>query len=177
MEVLVKETFIELVKGDITELSTDAVVNAANTALKLGGGVAGAIRRKGGPMIQEECDRIGVTKVGGAVITTAGQLKTRYVIHAVGPRYGEGDEEEKLRSATLNSLILAEENSLRSIAFPAISTGVFGFPKDKCAEVMLSATLSYVEGDTSLERIVICLYDSETHHIFKEILKEKLKSR
>ncbi|NIM46251.1 MAG: O-acetyl-ADP-ribose deacetylase, partial [Nitrososphaeria archaeon] len=173
MEVLVKETFIELVKGDITELSTDAVVNAANTALKLGGGVAGAIRRKGGPMIQEECDRIGVTKVGGAVITTAGQLKTRYVIHAVGPRYGEGDEEEKLRSATLNSLILAEENSLRSIAFPAISTGVFGFPKDKCAEVMLSATLSYVEGDTSLERIVICLYDSETHHIFKEILKEK----
>ncbi len=156
MEVLVKETFIELVKGDITELSTDAVVNAANTALKLGGGVAGAIRRKGGPMIQEECDRIGVTKVGGAVITTAGQLKTRYVIHAVGPRYGEGDEEEKLRSATLNSLILAEENSLRSIAFPAISTGVFGFPKDKCAEVMLSATLSYVEGDTSLERIVFC---------------------
>ncbi|MFH1539595.1 MAG: macro domain-containing protein, partial [bacterium] len=95
---------IELVQGDITEMETDAIINAANAALVLGGGVAGAIRRKGGPRIQEECDRIGGTFVGGAVITTGGNLKARHVIHAAGPRHGEGDEDNKLRNATVNSL-------------------------------------------------------------------------
>ncbi|MFQ5711552.1 MAG: macro domain-containing protein [Candidatus Geothermarchaeales archaeon] len=174
MRVKVKETLIELIQGDITDLSTDAIVNAANTALRLGGGVAGAIRRKGGPKIQEECDRIGGVHVGGAVITTGGDLKARYVIHAVGPRYGEGEEEEKLRNATLNSLRLADERGLRSIAFPAISTGVFGFPKERCANVMLSTTLSYVEGDTGLKEVVFCLYDSETLRTFEESLSKKL---
>ena len=122
-------TDLILVKGDITELDVDAVVNAANEHLILGAGVAGAIRRKGGPSIQEECYRIGGTFVGGAVITTGGNLKARHVIHAVGPRMGEGEEDEKLGNAVLNSLKVAEENGLRSIAFPAISTGIFGFPK------------------------------------------------
>lgn len=171
MKVKVDRTSIELVQGDITDLDTDAIVNAANAALRLGGGVAGAIRRKGGPRIQEECDRIGGTFVGGAVITTGGNLKAKYVIHAVGPRYGEGAEDEKLRNATLNSLKLADEHGLSSIAFPAISTGVFGFPKDRCARIMLSTALSYLKGPTGLEKVVFCLYGSESFEIFKQALE------
>jgi O-acetyl-ADP-ribose deacetylase (regulator of RNase III) len=126
MRIKINYTFLELTKGDITDQTTDAIVNAANTALQLGGGVAGAIRRKGGPKIQEECNRIGGTHVGGAVITTGGNLKAKYVIHAVGPIHGEKNEDGKLKDATLNSLILADQKNLKSIAFPAISTGIFG---------------------------------------------------
>jgi len=114
MEVRIGKSVIELLDGDITEMDTDAIVNAANAQLQLGGGVAGAIRRKGGPAIQAECNRIGGTFVGGAVITTGGNLNARHVIHAVGPRMGEGDEDEKLRNATVNSLKVADENGLRS---------------------------------------------------------------
>ncbi len=161
---------IRLVKGDITELEVDAIVNAANSRLKLGGGVAGAIRRKGGPEIQRECDRIGYCPVGKAVITTGGRLKAKYVIHAVGPVYGEGEEEEKLRSATLNSLRLAEEHGVKSLAFPAISTGYFGMPKELCAKVMLKATLDYLKG-SDLD-VVFCLYDDETYEVFERVLRE-----
>jgi len=168
----VKNSIVELMQGDITEMDTDAIVNAANDALQMGGGVAGAIRRKGGPKIQEECNRIGGTIVGGAVITTGGKLKARYVIHAVGPRYGEGDEDRKLRNATLNSLKLADEHSLKSIAFPAVSAGIFGFPKDRCAQIMLSTTMEYLKGTTNLQRIVFCLYDSEMLHVFQRELKK-----
>ncbi len=171
MKVRVNRTILELTQGDITDLDTDAIVNAANTALTLGGGVAGAIRRKGGPKIQEECNRIGGTHVGGAVITTGGNLKAKYVIHAVGPRHGEEHEDAKLKDATLNSLILADKNSLKTIAFPAISTGIFGFPKDRCATIMLSTTIAYLEGPTKLEKVVYCLYDQNTFEIFKRTLQ------
>ena len=130
-EYLVSSTTLKLWQGDITELEVDAIVNAANAELFLGAGVAGAIRKKGGPSIQEECNRIGGTYVGGAVLTGAGNLAAKYIIHAVGPRMGEGEEEIKLRNATMNSLLLAEEYRVESIAFPAISTGVFGFSVDK----------------------------------------------
>lgn len=169
------ETFskIILVKGDITELDTDAIVNAANSSLKMGGGVAGAILRKGGKEIQEECDRIGYCPVGDAVITGAGRLKARYVIHAVGPRYGEGDEDRKLRDATLNSLRLADKYGLKSIAFPAISTGIFGFPKERCAMIMIPTVLEYLrESKTGIEKVVFCLYDDETYKIFENVLDE-----
>lgn len=166
------EPRIELVKGDITDLDTDAIVNAANSSLKMGGGVAGAILRKGGYEIQKECDKIGYCPVGGAVITGAGRLKAKYVIHAVGPRYGEGDEERKLRDATLSSLRLAEKHGLRSIAFPAISTGIFGFPKDRCANIMVPTVAEFLEKEAkSLKRVVFCLYDDETYRVFEEALK------
>jgi len=168
MRKKINNSTIELVQGDITELETDAIVNAANSALKLGGGVAGAIARKGGSKIQEECDRIGGTFVGGAVITTGGNLKAKYVIHAVGPRYGEGNEDEKLKNATLNSLKLADEHKLKSIAFPAISTGIFGFPIDKCAKIMLSNTVSYLQGETGLERVIFCLFDAKAYQAFEK---------
>ena len=164
--VRIGNTAIELVRGDITDLDVDAIVNAANSALKMGGGVAGAIRRKGGPRIQEECDAIGGTRVGGAVITTGGDLRARYVIHAVGPMMGEGDEDEKLRMATLSSLRLADEGELASIAFPAISTGIFGYPLDRCARIMLGTVLNYLGGSTGIEKIIFCLYTREAFDVF-----------
>jgi len=177
MKVKINNTLLELTQGDITDQTTDAIVNAANAALQLGGGVAGAIRRRGGPKIQEECNRIGGTHVGGAVITTGGNLAAKYVIHAVGPRHGEEHEDAKLKDATLNSLILADQNHLKNIAFPAISTGIFGFPKDRCATIMLSTTIAYLEGPTKLEKVVYCLYDQKTFEIFKRTLKSLTQSR
>jgi O-acetyl-ADP-ribose deacetylase (regulator of RNase III) len=179
MRVKINRTILELVQGDITDLTTDSIVNAANASLKLGGGVAGAIARKGGPQIQKECDEIGGTHVGGAVITTGGNLKAKHVIHAVGPVHGTEHEDEKLKDATLNSLKLADQKNIRSIAFPAISTGVFGFPKDRCAIIMLSTVIAYLEGPTKLERVVFCLYNQQTLKIFKnalEVMVEKRKS-
>ena len=166
----IKDTEILLIQGDITEQDTDAVVNAANRELILGGGVAGAIRRKGGDAIQQECDRIGGTQVGGAVITGGGNLKARHVIHAVGPRMGEGDEDEKLGRATLNSLVLADSKGMKSIAFPAISTGIFGFPAERCARIMLEVTCNYLSGESRLLQVVFCLYDSATLALFEKQL-------
>ena len=177
MSAQINKTFLELTQGDITDQTTDAVVNAANAALQLGGGVAGAIRRRGGPKIQEECNRIGGTHVGGAVITTGANLAAKYVIHAVGPRHGEEHEDAKLKDATLNSLILADKNHLKSIAFPAISTGIFGFPKDRCATIMLSTTIAYLEGPTKLEKVVFCLYDNRTLEIFERALQSLTQER
>jgi len=172
--VKIKNCEIRLVKGDITKLEADAIVNAANSWLKHGGGVAGAIVREGGRIIQEESDRIvrekGPIKVGESVYTSAGSLKARYVIHTVGPRMGEGNEDEKLKNAVLNSLRLAEQLGLNSIVFPAISTGVFGYPKDRCAQVMLRTIKDYVLSEGKLKEIMVCLYDEETYRIFEEAL-------
>lgn len=162
---------IRLVQGDITELNTDVIVNAANAQLIMGGGVAGAIRRKGGPKIQEECNKIGGTFVGGAVITTGGNLKANHVIHAVGPRMGEGNEDEKLKNATLNSLKLMDQNKLKTIAFPAISTGIFGYPIENCAKIMISTAKEYLIGDTQIEEVIFCLYTNSDFAIFDENLK------
>jgi O-acetyl-ADP-ribose deacetylase (regulator of RNase III) len=172
MQTKIKNSVLELVKGDITELAADAIVNAANAQLILGGGVAGAIRRKGGPQIQTECEKIGGTFVGGAVITSAGNLKAKHVIHAAGPQMGEGDEDNKLKNATLNSLKLAEKNKLQSITFPAISTGIFGYPADRCAKIMLSTIIEYLKGSTDLKKVTMCLFDEKTLEIFENQLKE-----
>jgi len=167
---------VELVKGDITELDTDAIVNAANSKLQHGAGVAWAIVNKGGYIIQKESDKLRFCPVGNAVITTAGKLKARYVIHAVGPVNGEGNEDAKLKSATLSALKLADEYKLKSIAFPAISTGAFGFPKDRCANVMLNAVVEYANETTGLEKVIFCLYDDETFRIFKDTLEQVTKT-
>jgi O-acetyl-ADP-ribose deacetylase (regulator of RNase III) len=174
MKVNIKNTILELRDGDITEMQTDAIVNAANDRLILGGGVAGAIRKKGGPQIQAECNKIGGTFVGGAVITTAGNLKAKHVIHAVGPRMGEGNENEKLKNATLNSLKIADQNNLKSISFPAISAGIFGFPIESCAEIMLKTTIEYLNGKTALEKVIFCLYGNDTYQVFEKQLKQEI---
>ena len=173
MKTNVANSVLELLDGDITEMDTDAIVNAANAQLILGGGVAGAIRRKGGPSIQQECNKVGGTFVGGAVITTAGKLKAKYVIHAVGPRMGEGDEDAKLKNATLNSLKLADKHNLKSIAFPAISAGIFGFPIERCAEIMLRTTIDYLKAGTGLKRVVFCLFGKESYSVFENCLNRE----
>jgi O-acetyl-ADP-ribose deacetylase (regulator of RNase III) len=164
-------TTLELIEADITELDVDAIVNAANEDLQLGSGVAGAIRKQGGPTIQEECDRIGHTPVGTAVMTGAGELPVKQVIHAVGPRYGEADDDRKLASAVRASLALADRNGLRSIALPAISTGNFGFPVDRAARIMLTEIHRYLQGGTKLHKVVVALYDGETYGTFKRELR------
>ena len=169
-EITIGNSKIKLTQGDITELKTDVIVNAANAQLRLGSGVAGAIKRKGGPLIQEECNKIGGTFVGGAVITTGGKLKTKRVIHAVGPRMGEGNEDEKLKNATLNSLKLMDEHGLKTIAFPAISTGVFGYPIEKCAKIMIATAKEYLSGATQIEEVVFCLYSKPDFEVFNKEL-------
>ena len=174
--LLINGTTIKIVKGDITESDVDAIVNAANSYLQHGGGVAGAISRKGGPAIQEESNRIGHVPVGGCALTTGGKLKAKYVIHAVGPRWGEGDEERKLKDAVRNTLKLATEKGFQNLSMPAISAGIFGFPKDRCAYLMVHEVTSYLQSNpTSLREIIFCLVDQDVIELFQQEL-EKLKA-
>jgi O-acetyl-ADP-ribose deacetylase (regulator of RNase III) len=169
--VTMDKTQLEIVQGDITDLEVDAIVNAANEQLQLGAGVAGAIRQKGGASIQEECNRIGGTPVGTAVMTGGGHLKARWVIHAVGPRMGEGDEDKKLAAAVRASLALADRRGVKSIALPAISTGNFGFPIDRAARITLTEVHRFLQGGTKLERVVLCLHGEEAFNVFKRELR------
>ena len=173
MKIITERTvngkILRLVQGDITGRDVDAIVNAANSHLQHGGGVAGAIVRKGGSIIQEESDRIGHVPVGNAAVTGAGRLPAKYVIHAVGPRMGEGDEDHKLRNAVFSSLSLASGKNLKSISLPAISSGIFGFPKDRCAEILVGEAARYLKEHpkTSIEVIEFCIYDDLTLEHFK----------
>jgi O-acetyl-ADP-ribose deacetylase (regulator of RNase III) len=154
-------------QGDITEAEVDAIVNAANNDLKLGAGVAGAIRTKGGPSIQQECDKLGPVRLGEAVITGSGNLPARYVIHAASMRLGGRTTEPNLREATRNSLLRAKEKGLESIAFPAIGTGIAGFPLDRCAEIMGAEVRNHLKGETSLKRVEFVLYDKPSLYMFQ----------
>jgi|GEM_PF-658339 len=145
-EVSIKGTKISIIKGDLTESGADAIVNAANSYLQHGGGVAGAIARKGGPVIQEESNAIGYVPVGECAVTSGGRLKARYVIHAVGPRWGEGDERNKLRNAIRNVLNMAASKGFTSIAMPAVSAGIFGFPKAECARIIIEEIAAFLKG-------------------------------
>ncbi len=162
---------IRILQGDLTDQAVDAVVNAANSRLQLGGGVAGAIRRRGGMSIQDECDQIGAIPLGEAAITGAGQLKARYVIHAASMRLGQVTSEENLRLSTRNSLLRASEKGLRSVAFPAVGTGIAGFPMRRCAEVMLQEAAEHLCGETSVEDVRFVLYDSAAYQTFREVLE------
>jgi O-acetyl-ADP-ribose deacetylase (regulator of RNase III) len=163
---------VEILEGDLTEMDTDAIVNAANNDLQLGGGVAGAIRRKGGPQIQAECDEIGPVPVGGAAITSAGNLKARYVIHAASMQLGGATSAQSLRSSTAHSLRIAAQKGLKTIAFPAIGTGIAGFPMRECAEIMLRETAKHFEGPTSLEKIYFVLFDKDALATFHSVRAE-----
>lgn len=147
-------------------LAVDAIVNAANERLQHGGGIAGQIVRRGGYRIQEESNRLAPVKTGEAVITSAGELPARFVIHAVGPRSGERDEDAKLYRAITSSLEIATSKGLKSIAIPAISTGIFGFPTRRCAQIMKRAVHDFLTSPTSLESITICLLEDEKFRIF-----------
>lgn len=163
---------IVIEQGDLTEMATDAIVNAANNDLILGGGVAGAIRRKGGDEIQRECNEIGSIPVGYAAITTGGKLKARFVIHAASMRLGGTTSAEALRTSTAHCLRIAKERELKSIAFPAVGTGIAGFPLEECAKVMLREAAEHLRGETSLETVRFVLFDDDAKGIFQRMWKE-----
>ncbi|MFP4197175.1 MAG: O-acetyl-ADP-ribose deacetylase [Methanomassiliicoccales archaeon] len=174
MDMEIDGCMLELVQGDITEQDTDAVVNAANSSLMGGGGVDGAIHRAGGPEILEECRRIREKQwpdglpTGKAVITTAGRMKARYVIHTVGPvwRDGGGGEDDLLADAYRNSLELAVRSGLNSVSFPSISTGAYGFPVERAAGIALSTVRDFLEESGSLERVVFVLFGRSDHEVY-----------
>lgn len=176
-EYLINNLKVIIVKGDITDLEVDAIVNAANSYLKHGGGVALAIVKKGGRIIQEESDKYvqehGPVPVGNVAVTSAGNLKAKYVIHAVGPVYGEERGDEKLASAIKSALYKAEELKLTSIALPAISTGIYGYPFEKCASIMYEALKEFSTHALNLKKVIVCLYQNEAYNIFKTIFDQK----
>lgn len=163
---------ILVVHGDLTEEPTDAIVNAANSQLAHGGGVAGAIVRKGGRSIQEESHRLAPVPVGEAVVTGAGRLPCRFVIHAVGPRWGEGQEEAKLRAAVRSALQRAEERGLHSVALPAISTGIFGYPKAEGCAVIAQECVAHLRAAKTVEEIRLVAFDQETVQYFQSACEQ-----
>jgi O-acetyl-ADP-ribose deacetylase (regulator of RNase III) len=166
---------IEIAKTDITALAVDAIVNPANEALQLGSGVAGAIRQRGGPTIQEECDLIGTCAVGQAVVTKGGKLRARWIIHAVGPVWKGGSygEEMLLASAVLQALRRAEDIGATTVAMPAISAGTFGFPMDKAAQISVAAARSFAPNAEYVKKVVFCLYDDAAYDAFQQALHAK----
>ena len=163
---------VVLVQGDLTEVEADAIVNAANNDLQLGGGVAGAIRRKGGESIQRECNEIGAVPLGGAAITGGGNLKAKHVIHAASMKLGGMTTARNLRNSTAHSLRIASEKNLKTIAFPAVGTGIAGFPMRECAEIMLDEVVKHLKGPTSLEKVSFVLFDPPSLREFEEVWKE-----
>ncbi len=164
---------ISLEKGDITKKQTDAIVNAANTSLLGGGGVDGAIHKAGGKTILEECKKIGGCAVGAAVITTAGNLPSKYIIHTVGPIWHNGNNSEEilLANAYRNSLKVAVDNHITTIAFPNISTGVYNFPKQKAAEIAIQTVNDFLSDDKSIEQVVFVCFDDENYRIYEQLLQ------
>ena len=169
----ISKTSITLVQGDITECDVDAIVNAANTKLILGAGVAGAIRKKGGPSIQKECSEVGPIELGHAAITTGGDLKAKYVIHAASMTLGGKATEVSLKKSILNSLQIGSINNIESIAFPAIGTGIAGFPISKCAKIMVECFISFLKhNDHIFKQIEVVLFTQNDYIIFNKIFKE-----
>jgi O-acetyl-ADP-ribose deacetylase (regulator of RNase III) len=167
---------IEVLRGDITTLEVDAIVNAANSGLSGGGGVDGAIHRAAGPKLVEECkairERQGGCPPGEAVITTGADLKAKFIIHAVGPTWngGKEDEPQLLASAYRNSLVLAVSNSVESIAFPNISTGIFRFPKKLAAEIAIREVNDFLNNDMTIQKVIFCCFDEENFKLYNQLL-------
>lgn len=166
---------IQAIQGDITKISVDAIVNAANNTLLGGGGVDGAIHRAGGPAILEACRKLGGCDTGEAVITVAGNLPARFVIHTVGPVWhnGKRSEDELLANAYRNSLKRAKENKLKTISFPNISTGVYGFPKERAAKIAISTVSQFLNVSKGIEIILFVCFDEENFRIYKHLLDQR----
>lgn len=164
---------IQIIQADITELQVDAVVNAANSGLRGGAGVDGAIHRAGGPIIMEECRKIGGCPTGEAVVTSGGKLKAKWVIHAVGPVWsgGQHQEDKLLADAYRNSLIRAKEHQAKTVAFPNISTGIYGFPKERAAEIAYKTVSDFLSRDESIESVIFCCYDRDNYNLYSQLLQ------
>jgi O-acetyl-ADP-ribose deacetylase (regulator of RNase III) len=167
-----KNVKIELLKGDITERNTDAIINTANNLLILGSGLGGAIKAKGGDKIADECSKHGAVNIGDAVITTAGELKTKYIIHAALVEFDGPIEDENISLSLINSLRVANKKALKSISIPDMSVGITRFPPEKCADILFTVIKKFIEKENkSLDLIEIVLWDIETLHIYRNIYK------
>ncbi|HHT9130644.1 MAG TPA: O-acetyl-ADP-ribose deacetylase [Candidatus Brocadiaceae bacterium] len=177
VKITINKSILELAEGDITQQETDAIVNAANTSLLGGGGVDGAIHRAGGPKILEECRKLGGCPTGEARITTGGNLKARYVIHTVGPVYHDGKhrEAELLASAYKNSLNLTSKYKLKSVAFPSISTGAYGYPMNDAAVMALKTVIDYLKTHTDIELVRFVLFDQKAYQTYEKALQDLTK--
>lgn len=169
------KTRLRMIRGDITQVEADAIVNSANNDLVLGGGVSGAIRRVAGPQVQEECHRIGTIPLGTAAVTSAGQLKAKWIIHAAVNPLGLWADAKSVRNAAREALRKAEELKCRTIAFPAIGTGAGALPVERCADILIEETLRHcASGATGLEEVMFVLYDEKPFQIFEERFKQKV---
>ena len=175
MDVRIGTSTLSIVEGDITKEHTDAIVNAANSGLRGGGGVDGAIHRAGGPAIMEECRKIGHCPTGQAVVTTGGNLKARYVIHTVGPVWSGGGRNEAglLQSAYLESLKLASKKGLKSVSFPAISTGAYGYPLNDAARIALKTAIDYLKEHPEIETVRFVLFGKPMYDVFSDELRKR----
>ncbi len=180
MSYKIANTEIEVIKGDITMLDAEAIVNPANNYLIHGGGLAAAIVRRGGQSIQQESKKIGFVPTGSAVYTTGGSLKAKHVIHAIGPKYkdGKSGEAEKLESAVKSALEIADKLKLKSIAIPAISTGIFGYPIEEAAKIIVKTVVEFFKNkeksksETTIEKVILCLFDEGTFNNFEKELRK-----
>jgi len=179
MKVSIGSSALELVQGDITKQDTEAIANAANSRLAGGGGVDGAIHRAGGPTIMEECRKIGGCPTGHAVLTTGGNLKAKYVIHAVGPIYrgGGAGEAALLKNAYLSCLKIASEKGIKSIAFPSISTGVYGYPIDEASRIALATCWDYLSKHPEIELVRFVLFGDANYRAYEKTLQEIQQER
>lgn len=178
MKAKIGNAILSLVEGDITQQKTQAIVNAANSALRGGGGVDGAIHRAGGPKIMEECKKIGGCPPGQAVITTGGNLAAKYVIHTVGPIWSDGSRQEAeiLASAYRNSLELAREKGIRSISFPSISTGAYGYPVEEASRIALETVMDFLSDTDGMDEVVFVLFGRPTYDVYLHSLESLVKS-
>lgn len=165
--IQINQSVVRLIKDDVTDLDVDAFVFYAQSDLALGTGFGGAISVRGGPSIQKELNELAPVALGEAVVSAAGELKAQHIIHAVGPKFQEEDTEGKLRSTVLNSLRRAEESEVERLAFPAMGAGYYGIAPDVCARVMLEAIEGYLEGETGIKEVVICVFDTRQYNAFK----------
>ena len=175
--VRVGRATVDLVQGDITDLDVEAIVNAANNYLWMGAGVAGAIKRKGGAAIEQEAVAQGPIPVGGAVVTSGGALKARYVIHAAGMGQDLKTDPEKVAETTRNSLLRAGEKKIRSLAFPAIGAGVGGLSIHLCAKTMIDTVIEHLLASEELERVLFALYDEPAYQAFHDYLLQKFSAK
>lgn len=165
--IQINQSVVRLIKDDVTDLDVDAFVFYAQSDLALGTGFGGAISVRGGPSIQKELNELAPVALGEAVVSAAGGLKAQHIIHAVGPKFQEEDTEGKLRTTVLNSLGRAEEAEVERLAFPAMGAGYYGIAPDVCARVMLEAIEGYLEGETGIKEVVICVFDTRQYNAFK----------
>jgi len=169
--IQINQSFVRLTKDDVTDLDVDAFVFYAQSDLALGTGFGGAISVRGGPSIQKELDELAPVALGEAVVSAAGKLKAKHIIHAVGPKFQEENTEAKLRTTVLNSLKRAQEVGVERLAFPAMGAGYYGVPSDLCARVMLEVIKGFLEGETTVKEVIICVFDTGQYEAFKAQLE------